>query len=250
MQQPEPASLEDGEEIVRQTTLEHHGAWVSSLDRLLNGYLLVFKERGAFTRTAGRDREYVWFLLSAKAFNSLRWSVHLLKTGYYHQALTLIRSVWEDWLVSVDSENHPCTVEAVLSKGKRIASFRTMADRLPGPLMQEWQDQPNGQEGSYGVMSTFAHPRWRGLRMLIEPDSRLLRLGPQYEQTLFLITFIYLAEVAVRMLGFSVRACGVADATLHATLAPVVEEVEASSKQALAEAERRLSTLEAGEGCA
>ena len=195
----EHPSLEELETKVRGETRQRHGPVLECLEALLNCYLEGFRELDHFTSTEGNEREQVWVFLVTKSFNSMRWAFHLLQHGYYTQALTLIRTVWEDWLVCEDCVNRPDTVIATLGKGGRVPSFKKMADRMEEPLRSDWIGESQGDEGTYGVLSTFAHPRARAIHVIRNPESGVIRLGPNYDERLFLYTSHVLINAGIRM---------------------------------------------------
>ena len=95
-------SVEELDEQVRVETVRRHEQTLDSLEHLFNVYLEGFRMIGQFTITGENDRELVSFLLLTRSFNTMRWSFHLLKHGYYTQAVVLLRAVYEDWLVCID----------------------------------------------------------------------------------------------------------------------------------------------------
>jgi hypothetical protein len=84
-----------------------------------------------------------------------------------------------------------------------------MADRLPEPLRVWWKDDvPEGTEGVYGFLSTFAHPRNRLAKSMVNPDSGTVKLGPDYDATLFVATAHYLTGVGIKTFEFMARLLG------------------------------------------
>jgi hypothetical protein len=234
-------ALEKLEQGVKRHTIQQHRHWLAALERMFNSYLSVFSQMGSFTNTGNNSREFVWLLLVTKAFNSLRWAYQLLQVGYYGQALTLTRSAYEDWLVCMDCLGHPDTVRAILIKGGRLPKFETMARRLDEPLQNWWGDNSQQIEGTYGLLSTFAHPRYRAIATLIDPERKDLRLGPQYDKTMFLFTYNYLAIAQVRMTEFLVRcAVDTPAGKSENTVTPAVNGVLSCSEQVLEQAEQLL----------
>ena len=141
----------------------------------------------------------------------------------------------------MDCQDHPDTVKAILIKGGRLPKFETMARRLDEPLQKWWGDNSQQIEGTYGLLSTFAHPRYRAIASLIDPERKDLRLGPQYDQSMFLFTYNYLSIALVRMTEFLVR-CAVETpaAKSENTITPAVNDVLSCSDRALEQAEQLL----------
>ena len=199
-------NLDQVEADVQRLTLDHHRSELAVVESMLNAYLACFREIDSLTRTADNESEQVWLLLTNRSFNDLKWGFHLLTVGYKLQALTLIRSVYESWLVCMDCVTQPTTATLFLHGQDRMPSFARMARRLDQPLAEWWQDNyPEGTEGPYGFLSTFAHPRNRVANSMILSGSDTVRLGPHYEEWFFLVTCYYLTFASIRMAEFLAR---------------------------------------------
>lgn len=198
-------SLEEWENRVRGSTLATERDATECIERLLDTFLKGFGTISHLTITEdGQPREARLMLLT-KTFNSMECARDLLLKGYYTQAITLIRTAWEDWLVCMDSMGHPETAVAVLGRGGRVPSFKKMAARLDEEAFRsDWSEA--GGEGSYGVLSTYGHPRARALNALYNPETKMLRLGPDYDERLFLFTAHYLLNAGIRMAFFLAEA--------------------------------------------
>jgi hypothetical protein len=192
-------SLEELEEQTKTQTRRQEGKILTIIEGLLNRYSVCFEQIGQFQRTNDNTVELVWLFLTIRAFNSMRWAYCLLETGYYSQSMMLTRSAFEDWLVCEDCKTHPSTVNAILEEGKRVPNPKTMSDRLEEPLKQKWNDE------IYGFLSTFTHPRYSGVAVLIDPETKFLRVGPAYEWKLVLVTSHYLLFALILMTEFLIR---------------------------------------------
>ena len=175
-------NLDELEAEVQTSTIERHQDVVAGVEQLLNCYLEGLTNIGQFTITEENQRELVWFFIESRSVNSMRWGFELMTRGYYVQSITLIRLVYEDWLVCWDCIDHPNTVKAILAGNTRMPTFSDMADRLKEPHLSLWKGETQEVEGTYGLLSTFAHPRHRALMVQRDPDSQSLRLGPLYDQ--------------------------------------------------------------------
>lgn len=195
-------SVQQREVATRERTLSENGDAIKGIEAILNVYLDGFRSAGAFQQTPDNSLEMVWRLLLAKSFNSLRLSYDLVQMGYYVQALSLIRMVDEDWLVCMDSFIRPETVESLLSDKGSWPKFGDMANRLPEKLKMAWKGVIGESEGSYGFLSTFVHPRNRSLASMINSEDNRLRVGPDYDKGLFLVSSYYLVTAAIRMTEF------------------------------------------------
>ena len=121
--------------------------------------------------------------------------------GGYTQTMTLIRTVYEDWLTSMDCKKHDDTVRGILYGETSVLSPSQMVDRFDEPLRSELKKSFR-DEGTYGFLSTFAHPRFRALGVLVNPQTKTLRLVPEYDVSLFLASAHFLLNVGVNMAEF------------------------------------------------
>lgn len=190
-------SVEGGEHKVKAQTTAAHSQWLAVFDQLLNAWLSVLRALGKFTPTQENRREQLWLLLTYRSFNSLRWAREMLLAGYYAQPMILTRTVYEDWLTGIDAIEHAETVDALLDKKGSVPGFKQMAERsLPDELKGDfgWGDDSK----TYGFLSTFTHPRARAVLTQVDPDTMKPRVGPLYDDALFVATFYYLLQAAVR----------------------------------------------------
>ena len=195
-------SIEELEEVTRRRTLEQHESTLLRIGEFLGWYLESLSGVGSFTYTEETQKEYVWLFLLTRSYNSARWANEMLIKGYYSQALTLIRTVWENWLTCEDCEVSPETVQSITTPGGHVPPFRHMAQRLSPEDHALWYEY--GGEGTYGQLSTFAHPRFRALAVLLEPGTNTLRIGPDYDHELFLATALHLVNGMIKMSKFFV----------------------------------------------
>jgi hypothetical protein len=202
-----PTDLLGIEEKTRGQTQAVEGNVLAVMLALIDQYLAGFKAIGEFVefkKTEENRRQQVWLFLTSRAFNSLRWAFDMLECGYYQQAAILTRSAWEDWLCCEDSKAHSETVDALLEGGGevRVSSFQTMAERLRDDLKSEWQDcDIDGEKilGAYGMLSILSHPR-RFAVVTTVTESGKLRVGPSYDEDLFLMLATYVIRGMVKML--------------------------------------------------
>ena len=197
-------NLDELEVRVKSEITSRESLVLGVMEDLLNQHLAGFRQIGSFTLTADNQPEEVWVLLTNRAFNSLRWGYHLLQTGYYSQAMMLTRAAFEDWLVCEDAKGHPKTRAALLDRVGRVPNPSVMAARLEKPLREEWKGVV-GDDGIYGLLSTFAHPRYRAVAVLVDSETHNLRLGPSWDEDLFIVTANYLLLALIRMMEFVIR---------------------------------------------
>lgn len=194
-------NLDEIESQVRDDISKKEPRALAAAERLLNAYLDGFRFVDTFTPTAENRLEQVWLLTWNRTFNSLRWAYHHLNSGYYSQSMMLTRSAFEDWLVSEDSKTHPETIDALLDNSGRVPRFQTMADRLEDHLKEGWSGI-DGVDGSYGLLSSLTHPRYRSLAILLDPVTNDLRLGPCWDESLFIVGANYLLLALIRRVEF------------------------------------------------
>lgn len=188
-------SVEEIEQQVKKKTAAEQADPLALAGNFLDAFLQGFQKLDPITPTTENEVQWVRRLLANKGFNSLRCAYELLQSGYYTQALTLTRSAAEDWLVSVDCETHPKTLEALLHGQGKMPSFEKMAKRNDEDVRKVWKGGNGSSEGLYGVLSTFAHPRQRGLGALLDHERGLLRFGGNYDAVWFAFTCYFLIRV-------------------------------------------------------
>jgi hypothetical protein len=201
-------------------TRNSHPTECTMIERLLDAYIAGFEVMGgSFTRT-DNDLQFAHFKLATRSFNSLRCAYLLLKPGYYTQALCLLRSVEEDWLLAKDCETHSPTLDALLSESEALwkgdLSFRVMAER---------QGKKSLWDEDYGHLSSFAHPRPVSLRALTDRQTMTLRLGPIYNKPMFLWCCETLMRSALRMMAILYPLLGAGGRDWDRQHSPVIREV-------------------------
>ena len=190
-----PPNLDELEAQVQGDIESKEPRVLVAIEEMLNRHLDGFQLLGSFTPTYDNRLEFVWMLLWNRSFNSMRWAFHLLKTGYYSQSLMLTRGAFEDWLVCEDCKSHPETRETLLNDSGRLPRFQVLADRLEEPLKNDWN-------GTYGLLSSLSHPRHLALAVLLDPETNTLRLGPCWDESLFIVSANYLLLALIRMVEF------------------------------------------------
>ena len=170
---------------------------------MLNLYLAGFGEISSFIPYEESRLQQVWFLLTVRTFKSLRTAHYLLETGYYSQAMMLIRSAAEDWLYCEDSRKREETIQFLDRKG-RPPNIRAMSNRLEPHLKEAWQGN-DGRRGSYDLLCRFTHPNYVGMATLFAQDSGLVSVGPFFDESLFVVTSNYLLLRLIRTTEFFAR---------------------------------------------
>ena len=193
--------LDEEESRVMKRTSSKYKRELNLIVDLLDAYVGAFGLIGSLPED--NDLRLAWLLLVTRSFNSMRCAYDLLRRGYYSQALSLLRSVDEDWLICKDCEKHQPTVDALLHEkgelGKGDLTYGKMAEREG--IKQEW-DQ------GYGHLSKFAHGRPLALDVLIDPGSHEVRLGAHYDRVLLTYCCEVLIRAALRMTKYLVSVLG------------------------------------------
>jgi hypothetical protein len=187
------SGLDELEDENRRETLKHHARDVALIQRVLNDFLPAFDALHGYRMQ--HDWERLLLILTVKAFNSLRCAYDALLRAYYSQALTLVRTVYEDNLTCLYVHNHRDEASLWL-KGAKVPSFATMRSRL--------HDLPEEKlRESYGILSTFAHPREGALLVTIERlgSTVHLRLGGRFDSDHFIAAAYMLLAYGTGMLA-------------------------------------------------
>jgi hypothetical protein len=179
-QRRDAPSLEEGEAEVHRRTLKDFAPQVDLARRMFN---FILRAHGAIGPVTFRhDQATAYVLLVDRSVNSLRCAYDLTLRGYYGQAMTLIRSALEDWFMNKYLQAEPGKAP-LLFEGKRMVST---ADQARAAGVHDVYTRV------YDQQSTIAHPRRLALRMLIDPDERLIRLGPHFDEGIATGTFFEL----------------------------------------------------------
>lgn len=196
-------SLEELEARVMANTEAKNRTEIDLAERLLNQYLTGFTKMGKFTVNKNSEREYVWFQLATRSFNSLRCAFDVLEKGYYSQAAMLIRSALGDWLTAADAEKSGKTVDIVIKGeyefGKGELSYSELTKRL--------QKFPETGHIVQLALSTIAYSRRLPPETMVIPDKKYLMIG-QYDFRLFQAAYQVLLIAAVKMLEVMHRLLG------------------------------------------
>lgn len=141
--------------------------------------------------------------MTTSASHSSRVALQALESSYYTQSFALTRAVFEDWITAYDCKDHTETVEALLDSNKTMPRFSVMYKRLPSELKRLWGAQGD-YEGTYGFLSTFAHPRGRAIEDTMNIDGRV-KVVPQYDEIRFALAAFFLTKAILLMMEFVER---------------------------------------------
>lgn len=178
---------------VRKVISKNHQDDLNVLNEVLRITLSVMNTcRGKLDGSQNQVKRF----LAARSINSLKCAFDLLCTGHYVEPVILTRGAQEAWLVSEYVGVVPEAAELLLSD-KPVAGFQRMVNRIHPDKKAQWINYESGK-GVYSVLSSIAHlNRRRGLLMGFNPDTKLLRIGPDYHEEHFRFTLFYVLDVAI-----------------------------------------------------
>ncbi len=183
----EAPNLVQLEAKVKQTTARKHQKEISLIAELLNIYTDGFNLVTSFKRTEDNDVSYARLLLIARSFHSMRSAVLLILRGYYDSALTLLRTVTEDWLIGEDCEHYQPTLDALLYEKHRFGNrklelrYEDLAERIRA------KDNVKDivYQHDYRFQSKFTHAGKLSLAIMLDRKTNELRATPFYDGLLF-----------------------------------------------------------------
>lgn len=197
----EAPNLVQLETKVKQTTARKRSREISLMAELLNIYTKGFNLVTSFERTKDNDVPYVWLRLIARSLHSMRSAMLLMLSGYYGSALTLLRTVTEDWLVGRDCECNQPTLDTLLHEKHRFGDRRLklryidMAERIRAA--DDVKDIV--YQDDYGFQSKFTHAGRLSLAVMLDQKTGELRVAPSYDSLLFYTCCELLIRNGLRM---------------------------------------------------
>jgi hypothetical protein len=154
-------------------------------------------------RTAVEDIRLQTTQLLALSANALRWSSEQLVKGYYGLSIASSRVAWECWLNGAYLNLYPERLDEWRSQQKRkrpspaqmrqlVAERTHEAGGERTAFVRAMNDFYQGaKEKRFSGYSTFAHPSWEAVRILVrsDADGYWLRVSPDYDVSLFRLSF-------------------------------------------------------------
>lgn len=237
-----PLTPEELEERTRAITAAKHGAELHLMVDLLNRYIAGLSTLGGFVPGENNDLEYARLLLVTRSFNSLLCAVDLWQKGFYSQAMTLIRSINEDWLTAADCESSPETLNALLDADVDFWSqdnqYAEMSKRVSRAFPQDW-------DTVRGSMCAIACDCNVALKRLVNPDTNVLAVGSHYDTALFLVTYASMLRAAVMMLQYLAKLIDVSS-SWHTETLPVTQKADAEITRARDEVRKIMDGADGG----
>ena len=187
----------------KRQTWEREWETLQIIQDLVDLHFSLFKHPGKLDISKETKLQRVWLTLVTRASHSSRLGLYALESGYYAQSFALTRAVLEDWLVAFDCKDHPETVDALLDCKGSVPRFSAMAKRLPCNLRRLWGEYGD-DEGNYGYLSTFAHPRARAMQDTLNREGRV-RVVPEYDEIRFALAAHSFVTAIMLQLEFEER---------------------------------------------
>ena len=188
---------------IRLQTRHREVETLEILREMVDLHFALFQHPGVLDATEDNKLQRVWLALITSAFHSSRVALYGLESGYYTQSFALTRAVFEDWLTAFDCKEHSETVEALMDSNKAVPHFSVMYERLPCEFKRLWGKQED-YEGTYGFLSTFAHPRPRAIEDTLNYEGKV-RIVPEYNEIRFALAAFFLLKAILLLLEFVER---------------------------------------------
>ena len=195
-------NLIESEDQVRRFTRDTHQKEFELITNILNMYLNGFNSIGSFTYNQDNEKETAWLLLVARSFHSMRGAIQLMLMGYYGQAISLLRTVTENFFICHDCiENHKA-IDAILHNKYRIPSRK---NGLTFYAMAERTDNLRIYKSDYKHQSEITHPSALSLGIIRNPKTNEINVAPRYDKILFLDCCELMVRNALMMSEFMAR---------------------------------------------
>ena len=118
------------------------------------------------------------YLILLRSLNSIRCSIDLMLKGYYSQAMSLLRTVTEDWFICGTVQNNEKVRDCLLRDAAKMPKYAELATQM---------NAMNIYEGDYRYQSKFTHSSRLSLRVLYDFEKKEARVAPTYDEILFLL---------------------------------------------------------------
>jgi hypothetical protein len=187
---------------VKKVTRDSHQKEIELITNVLNMYINGFNSIGSFTYNQDNEKETAWLLLVARSFHSMRGALQLMLMGYYGQAISLLRTVTENFFICHDCIENPKAIEAILHNKYRIPSRK---NGLTFYAMAERTDNLRIYRNDYAHQSEVTHPSALSLGIIRDPKTDEINVAPRYDKILFLDCCEMMVRNALMMNEFMAR---------------------------------------------
>jgi len=190
------------ESQVKKVTRDSHQKEIELMTNILNMYINGFNSIDSFTYNQDNEKETAWLLLVSRSFHSIRVALQLMLMGYYGQAISLLRTVTEDFFICHDCIENPKAIEAILHNKHRIPSRK---NGLTFYAMAERTGNLRIYKSDYKHQSEITHPSALSLGIIRDPKTNEIKVAPRYDKILFLDCCEIMVRNALMMSEFMAR---------------------------------------------
>jgi len=192
----EPVNIIQRESLTRETIKKKHWREIEICTGILNTFLSGFSSMRSFELKEENESEYVWLLILMRSLNSIRCAIDLMLKGYYSQAMSLLRTVTENWFICGTVQDNQSVRDCLIRDEARMPSYKELATQM---------EAMNIYDGDYGYQSKFTHSSRLSLRVLYKLDKKELIVAPIYNEVLFLLCAESLMRVSLLILEYMRR---------------------------------------------
>jgi len=171
-------------------TKQNHPKEIEIFAGMLNTFTNGFNIIGSFTLKDDNEAEYIWLLLSTRCLHSIKCAIDLTLKGYYSQAMSIIRTITEDWFICGNAKSNDVIRKCLLHDEERMPKYIDLAAQMKAT---------NIYEEDYRYQSKFIHSSKLSLRVLIDPKTNNMKIVPGYDELLFLLCAESLMRVFLLM---------------------------------------------------
>ena len=168
-----PPNVVTQENKVKAITKKEKWDEIEIITGLFNTFTNGFNQIGTFTRQDNNETEYIWLLLTTRCLNSMWCSYHLMYSGYYSQAATIIRSITEDILICMDCPKNKILRDYILLGKGKTPNYYSLAQNNNAIKIYEM----------YKHQCKLAHSSPLSLGVLIAKGHA--KIAPVYDAILF-----------------------------------------------------------------
>ncbi len=160
------------------TTKQNHAKEIEIFAGMLNTFTNGLNSIASFKINGKNEAEFVWLLLITKGLHSTRCAIDLMIKGYYSQAMSIIRTIIEDWFICGNAQGNADICKYLLHNEGKKPSYIELATQMNAKKIYD---------KDYRFHSKFTHSSNLSLRVLTDPETHEMRVSGIYDETLFLL---------------------------------------------------------------
>lgn len=192
----EPVNIVQMESLTREIIKKKHWREIEICTGILNTFLSGFSSMGSFELKEENESEYVWLLILIRGLNSIKCAIDLMLKGYYSQAMSLFRTVTEDWFICGTVQESEEVRDCLIRDKVKMPPYIKLATQMKAM---------NIYRGDYNYQSKFTHSSRLSLRVLYNIDKKEAIVAPIYDEVLFLLCAESLMRVSLLILEYMGR---------------------------------------------